>query len=31
MSNSAWCELGSKDNILKLDDMCPNRKSKCQK
>ena len=31
MSNSAWCNLNSKDDILKLHDKCPNPKCKCQK
>ena len=31
MSNSAWCDLNSKGNILKLDDKCPNPKFNCQK
>ena len=26
MSNSAWCDLNSKGNILKLHDKCPNPK-----
>ena len=29
--NSAWCDLYSKGNILKLHDKCPNLKSNCQK
>ena len=31
MSNSAWCDLNSNGNILKLHDKCPNPKCKCQK
>ena len=31
MSNSAWCDLNSKSNILKLHDKCPNPKYSCQK
>ena len=31
MSNSAWCDLNSKGNILKLHDKCPNPKCGCQK
>ena len=31
MSNTAWCDLNSKCNTLKLHDMCPNPKCKCQK
>ena len=31
MSNSAWCDLNSKGDILKLHDKCPNPKSNCQK
>ena len=31
MSNSAWCDLNSKGNILKLQDKCPNPKCNCQK
>ena len=31
ISNSAWCDLNSKGNILKLHDNCPNPKCKCQK
>ena len=31
MSNSAWCDLNSKGNILKLHDKCPNPKCNCQK
>ena len=31
MSNSAWCDLNNKGNILKLHDKCPNPKSNCQK
>ena len=31
MSNSAWTDLNSKGNILKLHDKCPNPKSGCQK
>ena len=31
MSNSAWCSLSSKGNILKLHDKCPNPKCNCQK
>ena len=31
MSSSAWTELNSKGNILKLHDKCPNPKCGCQK
>ena len=31
MCNSAWCDLNSKGNILKLHDKCPNPKCNCQK
>ena len=31
MSNSAWCELNGKIDILKLHDLCHNPKCKCQK
>ena len=31
MSNSAWTDLNSKGNILKLHDKCPNTKCGCQK
>ena len=31
MSNSAWCDLKSKGNILKLHDKYPNPKCNCQK
>ena len=31
MSNSAWCDLNSKVDILKLHDQCPNNKCNCQK
>ena len=31
MSNSAWCDLKSKGNILKLHDKCPTPKCNCQK
>ena len=31
MSNSAWCDLNSKGDILKLHDKCPNPKRNCQK
>ena len=31
MSNSAWCDLNKKSNVLKLHDMCHNPKCKCQK
>ena len=31
MSNSAWCDLNSKGDRLKLHDKCPNPKNKCQK
>ena len=30
MSSSAWCDLNSKANILKLHDKCPNPKCGCQ-
>ena len=31
MTNSAWTDLNSKGNILKLHDKCPNPKCGCQK
>ena len=31
MSNSGWCDLNSKGDILKLHDKCPNPKCNCQK
>ena len=31
MSSSAWCDLNSKGNILKLQDKCPNPKCGCRK
>ena len=31
MSNSAWCDLNSKGDILKLHDKCPNPKCNCQR
>ena len=31
MSNSAWADLNSKANILKLHEKCPNPKCGCQK
>ena len=31
ISNSAWCDLNRKGNILKLHDKSPNPKCKCQK
>ena len=31
ISNSAWCDLNSKGDILKLHDECPNTKCNCQK
>ena len=31
LSNSAWTDLNSKGNILKLHDKCPNPKCGCQK
>ena len=31
MSNSAWTDLNSKANILKLHNICPNPKCGCQK
>ena len=31
MSNSAWTDLNSQGNILKLHDKCPNPKRNCQK
>ena len=30
MSQSAWCDLSSKGDILKLDIKCPNPKCNCQ-
>ena len=31
MSNSAWCDLNSESDILKLHDKCPNPKCNGQK
>ena len=31
MSTSAWTDLNSKGNLLKLHDKCPNPKCRCQK
>ena len=31
ISKSAWCDLNSKGDILKLNDKCPNPKFNCQK
>ena len=31
MSNSAWCDLNLKGDLLKLHDKCPNPKCNCQK
>ena len=31
MSNSAWCDLNSRGNILKQHDKCLNPKRNCQK
>ena len=31
LSNSAWCDLNSNGNILKLHDKCPIPKCGCQK
>ena len=31
MSNSAWWDLNSKGDVLKLHDKCPNPKCNCQK
>ena len=31
MSNAAWCDLGSKVDILKIHDMCLNPECKSQK
>ena len=31
MSNSTWCDLNSKGDIIKLHDKCPNPKCDCQK
>ena len=30
MSKSAWCDLNSKGNLLKLHDVCTNPKCKCR-
>ena len=30
MSNSPWCDLNSKGDMLKLHDKCPNAKCNCQ-
>ena len=31
MSNSAWCDLNSTGDLLKLHDKCPNPQCNCQK
>ena len=31
MSNLSWCGLNIERNVLKVKDMCPNLKCKCQK
>ena len=31
MSNSAWCDLNTQVDLLKLHDKCPNPKCNCQK
>ena len=31
MSNSAWCDLNNKGDVLGLHDMCPNIKCICLK
>ena len=31
MSSSAWCDLNSRGDVLKLHDLCHNPKCKCQK
>ena len=31
MSNSAWCDLNSKGDIIQLQDKCPNPKCSCEK
>ena len=31
MSNLSWCDLNFKGNLLKVHDMCPKCKCKCQK
>ena len=31
MSNSAWCDLNNKGDLLKLPDKCPNPKCSCRK
>ena len=31
MSNSAWCDLNNKGDIIKLHDKCPKPKCNCQK
>ena len=31
MSNSAWCDLNNRGDIIKLHDKCPNPKCSCQK
>ena len=31
MSNSAWCDLNNKGDLLKLPDKCRNPKCNCQK
>ena len=31
MSNSAWSDINSKSNLIKLDDKCPNPKWNCHK
>ena len=31
LSNTAWCDLNSKGDLLKMHDHCSNPKRKCQK
>ena len=31
MSNTAWCDLNTKGQVLKIHEMCPNPRCKCQK
>ena len=31
MSNLSWCDLNNKGNLLKVQNVCPNARCKCQK
>ena len=31
MSNLSWCVLNNEGNLVRIHDMCPNLKCKCQK